>query len=232
LSKWIVRKVDGKFDRYVDADDQADAVCAAEEAGVLYPFTVEELVRMTCQTKAQVVDVSTRSKGYVIVNAPNMEDMDLDVDDEDIEIGLGEYWIGVEGWGIDGEIEIGTIIQAKPWSEDMKWQEARELLATEWPKIKFVVEENDHAGGVQITGDIKMPIGRDPFRIRIDIDKNGKYRARLYMKVLINGIIEKRDVYDTTSKSPVIAAEGLCATLRAVYAFVDAAQFSDKEQAK
>lgn len=223
MSKWIVRKVDGTFDRYVDAEDHTDAVCAAQEEGSASPFTVEELVKMTRQTKAEVVDVSTRSKGYVIVNAPNMEDMDLDVE-EDVEIDVGEYWIGVEGWGIDGEIEIGTIIQAKPWSEDMKWQEACELLATEWPRIPFVIEENTHAGGVQITGDIKMPIGRDPFRIRIDIDKQGKYRARLYMKVLINGVIEKRDVYESTSKSPVIAAEGLSATLRAVYAFVDAAQ--------
>ena len=152
--------------------------------------------------------------------------------DEDSDIEEGDYRIYVEGFGANGVIHTGRILKFEKWGEYDIWEEARQLLASEWPKIPFVVEENEHAGGFQITGDIKMPIGRDPFRIRIDIDKNGKYRARLYMKVVINGVIEKRDVYEATSKSPVIAAEGLCATLRAVYAFVDAAQFSDKEQAK
>ena len=220
MSKWIVYDQRGEVDTYVDADSKSDAIKAAQDDDCPDEFTIIQAVPLKLRAKVTVVSLGN---GFVVCDCPSIKDVDFDVA-EGVDIDVGEYRIYVNGWGVNNVMHGGVIERAEKWTEQDCWEEARELLTSEWPKISFVVEENEHAGGVQITGDIKMPIGRDPFRIRIDIDKNGKYRARLYMKVLINGVIEKRDVYESTSKSPVIAAEGLSATLRAVYAFVDAAQ--------
>jgi len=226
LFKYVVYDNRGRVEDFVDADNDAAAYDEAIDKGCCHGFTLAKLEPMNGASRATI---TTAGKDFVECDAVGVAGAIFDID-EDSDIEEGEYRIFVEGFGANGVIHTGRILKFEKWVEQDIWDEARELLAMEWPNVLFVIEEDTRNGQKQITGDVQMPIARDPFRIRIDLDpkkgSNGEpiYRARLYMKVLVKGEIKKSDVYNTSMKSPATAAEGLCAIIRAVVAFVNTAE--------